>query len=89
MTDHVNSYYAATAHRKDARPPLRGGIEADICVIGGGFTGVNAALELAERGRRPVLLEAVKIGFGASGRNGGQIVNGYSRDLDVIAKRYG
>lgn len=89
MTEHVNSYYAATANRKDARPPLSGAITADICVIGGGFTGVNAALELAERGIRAVVLEAAKIGFGASGRNGGQIVNGYSRDLDAISKRYG
>ncbi len=89
MTEHINSYYAATANRKDARPPLGGAITADVCVIGGGFTGVNAALELAQRGVRAVVLEAAKIGFGASGRNGGQIVNGYSRDLDVICARYG
>ncbi|GAN80844.1 NAD(P)/FAD-dependent oxidoreductase [Acidocella aminolytica] len=89
MTDHINSYYAATANKKDARPPLSGSVTADVCVIGGGFTGVNAALELTQRGRQVMLLEAVKIGFGASGRNGGQIVNGYSRDLDVIASRYG
>ncbi|MDE2238811.1 MAG: FAD-binding oxidoreductase [Rhodospirillales bacterium] len=89
MIEHVDSYYAATAHRKDARSKLSNTIAADVCVIGGGFTGVNAALELAQRGVKVVLLEAVKIGFGASGRNGGQIVNGYSRDLDVIASRYG
>lgn len=89
MNDHIASYYAASANRQDARPPLEGAIAAEICIIGGGFTGVNAALELAQRGRQVVLLEAVRIGFGASGRNGGQIVNGYSRDLDVIAQRYG
>ncbi|WP_026440511.1 NAD(P)/FAD-dependent oxidoreductase [Acidocella facilis] len=89
MNDHIASYYAASANRQDARPPLEGAIAAEICIIGGGFTGVNAALELAQRGRHVVLLEAVRIGFGASGRNGGQIVNGYSRDLDVIAQRYG
>ena len=89
MAEHVGSYYAATANRKDARLPLSGTVTADVCVIGGGFTGVNAALELAQRGVNVVLLEAVKIGFGASGRNGGQIINGYSRDLDVIAARYG
>ncbi|MBU6449154.1 MAG: FAD-binding oxidoreductase [Rhodospirillales bacterium] len=89
MAEHIDSYYAATAHKKDARIPLRGVINADVCVIGGGFTGVNAALELAERGVNVVLLEAVKIGFGASGRNGGQIINGYSRNLDTIASRYG
>ncbi|MDE2391281.1 MAG: FAD-binding oxidoreductase [Rhodospirillales bacterium] len=89
MAEHTTSYYAATAHRQDARPALSGAVRADVCVIGGGFTGVNAALELAQRGVKVMLLEAVKIGFGASGRNGGQIVNGYSRDLDTISARYG
>ncbi|MGE4482605.1 NAD(P)/FAD-dependent oxidoreductase [Acidocella sp.] len=89
MTDHANSYYAATANRQDARPPLNSNVEADVCVIGGGFTGVNAALELVQRGVQVILLEGVRIGYGASGRNGGQIVNGYSRNLDVIATRYG
>lgn len=89
MTEHVKSYYAATAHKQDARPALSGTETADVCVIGAGFTGINAALELAERGVSVIVLEAVRVGFGASGRNGGQIVNGYSRDLDVIAARYG
>jgi gamma-glutamylputrescine oxidase len=86
---HAASYYAATAHRRDARPPLRGAEQADVCVIGAGYTGISAALELAERGFSVIVLEAVRVGFGASGRNGGQIVNGYSRPLDVIAGRYG
>jgi gamma-glutamylputrescine oxidase len=89
MTAHVKSYYAATANKQDARPALSGIETADVCVIGAGFTGINAALELAERGVSVIVLEAVRVGFGASGRNGGQIVNGYSRDLDVIASRYG
>ncbi len=54
-----------------------------------GITGISAALELAERGFSVIVLEAVRVGYGASGRNGGQIVNGYSRPLDVIAARYG
>ncbi|HEY1856138.1 NAD(P)/FAD-dependent oxidoreductase [Acidocella sp.] len=86
---HVASYYAATAHRRDARPALRGAEQADVCIIGAGFTGISAALELAERGFSVIVLEAVRVGFGASGRNGGQIINGYSRPLDVIAARYG
>ncbi len=86
---HVASYYAATAHRQDSRPALHGPEQADICVIGAGFTGISAALELAERGFSVIVLEAVRVGFGASGRNGGQIVNGYSRPLDVITARYG
>lgn len=86
---HAPSYYAATANDDTLRPPLHGEVEADICVIGAGFTGISAALELAERGFSVVVLEAVRVGFGASGRNGGQIVNGYSRDLQVIERRYG
>jgi gamma-glutamylputrescine oxidase len=89
MTEHVKSYYAATANKQDARPPLQGTVTADVCIIGAGFTGTAAALELAERGFSVALVEGVRVGFGASGRNGGQIVNGYSRDLDVISARYG
>jgi gamma-glutamylputrescine oxidase len=89
MTEHAKSYYAATANRQDARPALAGAESADVCIIGAGFTGISAALELAERGFSVIVLEAVRVGFGASGRNGGQIVNGYSRDLDVISNRYG
>jgi gamma-glutamylputrescine oxidase len=87
--NHAPSYYAATAHKQDARPALTGAQTADVCIIGAGFTGISAAIELAARGISVIVLEAVRVGFGASGRNGGQIVNGYSRDLDVIAKRYG
>lgn len=89
MTSHANSYYAATANRQDARPALQSAETADVCVIGAGFTGISAAIELAQRGFSVIVLEAVRVGFGASGRNGGQIVNGYSRDLDVISARYG
>lgn len=86
---HVNSWYAASAKDKRERPRLEGDTQADVCIIGAGFTGISAALELCERGYSVVVLEAERIGFGASGRNGGQIVNGYSRDLKTIAGRYG
>jgi gamma-glutamylputrescine oxidase len=86
---YVRSYYAATATDLTPRPGLEGGISADVCIIGAGFSGISAGLALAERGLSVVVLEAERIGWGASGRNGGQIVNGYSRDLDVIEKRYG
>jgi gamma-glutamylputrescine oxidase len=89
MDQHAPSYYAATANRKDTRPPLQGLQTADVCIVGAGFTGISAALELLERGLSVVVLEAARVGWGASGRNGGQIVNGYSRDLDVISNRYG
>ncbi|PCF93959.1 NAD(P)/FAD-dependent oxidoreductase [Vreelandella nigrificans] len=86
---HVASYYAASANSGPQRPPLSGDVECDICVVGAGFTGISAALHLAERGHRVVVLESVAIGFGASGRNGGQIVNSYSRDIDVIEQQNG
>ena len=86
---HIASWYAATANDKTIRPPLVGAVEADVCIIGAGFTGISAALELAEKGMSVVVLEAERIGFGASGRNGGQIVNGYSRDFDTIERRFG
>lgn len=86
---HIRSWYASTALEQAPRPALQGEIHTDICIIGAGFTGVSAALELAERGFKVAVLEGERIGFGASGRNGGQIVNGYSRDLETIAKRYG
>ena len=84
---HARSWYAATALEQAPRPALEGELQADVCIIGAGFTGVSAALELAERGFKVVVLEGERIGFGASGRNGGQIVNGYSRDLDTTARR--
>lgn len=87
--EHIQSYYAATAHAQSARPALQGTVEADVCIVGGGFTGIAAGLELAERGFSVIVLEAQRVGWGASGRNGGQIVNGYSRELDVISARYG
>ncbi len=83
------SYYAASANENCVRPSLRGEMASDICVIGAGFTGLSSALHLAESGFEVTVLEADRIGFGASGRNGGQIVNGFSRDIDFIEKHYG
>ncbi|MDS9470032.1 FAD-binding oxidoreductase [Paracoccus sp. MBLB3053] len=77
---HTTSYYAATANQYAPFPRLAGEIDADVVVIGGGFTGVNSALELADRGFRVVLLEANRIGWGATGRNGGQITGSLSGD---------
>jgi gamma-glutamylputrescine oxidase len=87
--EHVNSYYAATGLPQPERPALQGTVQADVCVVGAGYTGLNAALSLAERGYRVVVLEAARVGWGASGRNGGQIVHSYSRDLDHIEAHYG
>ncbi len=86
---HTTSFYAASANDKNIRPSLEGDITADICVIGAGFTGLSTAIHLAEKGFKVVVLEGSLVGFGASGRNGGQIVNSYSRDIDFIEKHYG
>ena len=88
-TEHTGSYYAASRHDKTDRPCLREHIDADVCIIGAGYTGISSALHLAESGFKVVVLEAARIGFGASGRNGGQLVNSYSRDIDVITRSYG
>lgn len=89
MQEHVASYYAATANPFAPCPALNGPVRCDVCIIGGGFTGLSSALHLVETGYDVVLLEAARIGWGASGRNGGQVVNSYSRDIDVIEARYG
>ena len=81
------TYYAATANPAPNRPPLQGDVHADVCVIGAGYTGLSTAFFLAEAGLQVVVLEAVKVGFGASGRNGGQLVNSYSRDIDTVAQQ--
>lgn len=86
---HIASWYAATANDRVVRPRFEGSAEADVCIIGAGFTGISAALELAEKGMSVVVLEGERIGFGASGRNGGQIVNGYSRDFATLERRFG
>lgn len=86
---HVGSYYAASGLPQPPRPALKGRIDTDICVIGAGYTGLSSALHLAEAGFKVVVLEAAKVGWGASGRNGGQIVHSYSRDIDVIEAKHG
>ncbi|WP_282099275.1 FAD-binding oxidoreductase [Deefgea sp. CFH1-16] len=86
---HAASYYAASAHPQPARPELNRDLDVDICIIGAGFTGLSAGLFLAEAGYNVVILEQAQIAWGASGRNGGQIVNSYSRDMDVIERQYG
>lgn len=88
MTAHAQSWYAATALPSAERPALDGKAEGDVCVIGGGFTGVASALTLAERGRSVILLEGARIGWGASGRNGGQVLPGWSGEGE-LAKQLG
>ena len=83
------SLYAAEAGAPDARPGLTGEARADVAVIGAGYTGLSVALHLARRGYRVVVLEAQRVGFGASGRNGGQIGSGQRQDVDWLEARLG
>jgi gamma-glutamylputrescine oxidase len=85
----ADSWYEATAQRPAAAPPLAGDVEADVCVVGAGIAGCSTALHLAERGYRVVLLEAERVGFGASGRSGGQIIPGYSCGMAKLADQLG
>jgi gamma-glutamylputrescine oxidase len=73
---YIPSYYAASAHAAAQRPPLQGALDADVCVVGGGIAGCSAALHLAERGLKVILLEEQRIGWGASGRSGAQAIQG-------------
>lgn len=83
------SWYAATVSLLDPFPELKGEIHADICVIGGGYTGLSTALHLAEQGYDVVLLDAQRVGFGASGRNGGQVGSGQRLEVDHLEKAFG
>jgi len=80
------SYYAATAAPLDRFAALQGATRADVCVVGGGYTGLSAALHLRQRGYDVVLLEAHRVGFGASGRNGGQVGSGMNKDQVWVEK---
>ncbi len=85
----ARSYYVATAHPAPTHAPLRGDIRADVCIVGGGLAGLSAALDLRARGMDVVLLEAMHVGWGASGRNGGQALVGYSSELEPFERQLG
>ncbi|RED49963.1 NAD(P)/FAD-dependent oxidoreductase [Aestuariispira insulae] len=86
---HTGSYYAATAIGDHERPRLKGEKNVDICVIGGGFTGLSSALHLAEKGYSVVLLEGQRLGWGASGRNGGLVCTGQRKDQAELEELVG
>ncbi len=84
-----DSWYAASADIPDERAPLYGETQADVCIVGAGFTGLSAARHLAQKGLDVVVLDAHRAGFGASGRNGGQVCTGYNSGQLSIQKEYG
>ncbi len=86
---HIDSWYAASANQQLNFPALQGEVETDVCVIGGGYTGLSTAIHLRKRGYRVVLLEANKIGWGASGRNGGHVGTGQRAGQDQLEKMLG
>jgi gamma-glutamylputrescine oxidase len=83
------SYYAASRNIIRQPQKLEGEVEADICVVGAGYSGLSAALHLVQNGFDVVVVEGACVGWGASGRNGGQIVNGLNASLATIKRRYG
>lgn len=85
----AETWYEATAPARDAAPPPRGVIAADVCVIGGGLAGLTTAMEVQRRGRIAVLLEAKEIAWGASGRNGGFVGNGFALGVEDIIEKVG
>jgi gamma-glutamylputrescine oxidase len=84
-----HSYYTATATRSQRHAPLAGSIRCDVAIVGGGLAGLSAALDLRERGLDVVVLEARELGWGASGRNGGQAIHGLACGQDVIEAQLG
>lgn len=86
---HVESWYAASANLQLDFPALQGETSADVCIIGGGYTGLSTAIHLRKRGYSVALLEANKIGWGASGRNGGHVGTGQRADQDALENMVG
>ncbi len=84
-----DSYYAASTNRDLKLLPLQGEEGADVCIIGGGYTGLSSAIHLAERGYKVVLLEAERIAWGASGRNGGQCTVGQRQSQEYLEEKFG
>ena len=87
--EYPDSWYVASTDMPSERPPLKGEMQADVCIIGAGYTGLSAARHLASKGLSVVVLDAHRAGFGASGRNGGQVCSGYDSRQTALIKKLG
>jgi gamma-glutamylputrescine oxidase len=87
--EHAPSWYAASLPHDVERPALKGDVTADVAILGAGFTGLWAALTLARAGRSVVVLDAHRVGFGASGRNGGQVNLGFNQSQQALEAKLG
>ena len=87
--DYIKTYYRDTLHSNEKRTPLAENIDTDICVIGGGLAGLSTAIGLVEKGKKAVLIESNRIGWGASGRNGGFVAKGYAQGYTQLIKKVG
>ena len=88
-SQHTDSYYAATANLINDFPQLQGEEQADVCIVGAGYTGLSAALHLAEKGYSVCVLEAERVGWGASGRNGGHVGTGQRQGQEELEEMVG
>ena len=86
---HINSWYAASVPAFPEQAALTGSMHADVCILGAGITGLSTAIELAEAGYKVVVLEAQRVGWGASGRSGGQAIFGFGCDQSKITQAVG
>ncbi|QQC66349.1 NAD(P)/FAD-dependent oxidoreductase [Paraburkholderia ginsengisoli] len=89
MASYLDTYYTRTLRTVEPRASLSGAVQADVCIVGAGMAGITTALELLRRGRSVILLEAQRVSWGASGRNGGVVSPGYSTSFERIAQRVG
>lgn len=89
MPRSLDTWYLKTVNKAAPYPPLDGDKRADVAVLGAGYTGLSTALHLAERGCKVVVIEAKRVGWGASGRNGGQLIAGYNRSIATLGRWIG
>ncbi|MDH2926205.1 NAD(P)/FAD-dependent oxidoreductase [Lonepinella koalarum] len=87
--EHINTYYYHSRNLNLKQPHLAENLSTEVCVIGAGLCGLSTALELAEQGKQVIVLDGARIGYGASGRSGGQAINGFEDGIDEYIEQFG